>query len=447
MVQNKKNNRLGFTLVEGLVGAAVFVILALSVYRAYTSTMDVVRLSRVKIAATALGNEQFEIIRNLAYSDVGIVGGLPRGKIPATQTLNRDGKDFTVITTIRNIDDPFDGTIDGTPKDTSPADYKLAEIQITCSACKNFPPLSLTTHIAPKNLESASTNGAIFIRTLNSSGEPVTGASVHIENNQTIPVFEIDDVTNNNGLLAIVDAPPGAQAYEISVSKDGYTSEKTYALGDPENPTPNKIHATVLVQQLTETSFIIDPSATLNIMSIGTSCQAIPDIGFSLKGTKQIGSSPIIYKYDATSTTDTAGEKDITNLDSDTYDFNLTDNTYILAGTIPSPTFSLNPGETKTAKLIVAPIASSSLLVTVKDLATNVYLSEADVRITTESYDSSITTASTTDCLAQGQAFFTGLNAGNYNINVSKAGYNIYTDTLNISGDWQQKEITLTPQS
>jgi hypothetical protein len=253
-------------------------------------------------------------------------------------------------------------------------------------------------------------------------------------------------VTNNTGLLAIVDAPPGAQAYEVSVSKNGYTSDQTYPIGDPKNPTPNKPHATVLVQQLTEISFIIDPVATLNIMSIGTTCQAIPNIDFSLQGTKQIGSSPIIYKYDATSTTNGIGELTINNLDSDTYNLAFTDNTYILAGLIPGPTLTLSPGETKSAKLIVAPVASSSILVSVKDLATNSYLAGADVRLTGVSYDSTMTTASSTDCQAPGQIFFTDLTAGSYNIEVSKTGYETYTSTLNISGNWQEKDIILTPQ-
>ena len=80
--QNIKNKEGGFTLVEAIIGAAIFMILAMSVYQAYTVTMDVVRLSRVKITATALANEQFEIMRNLPYADVGIVGSLPVGKIP-----------------------------------------------------------------------------------------------------------------------------------------------------------------------------------------------------------------------------------------------------------------------------------------------------------------------------------------------------------------------------
>lgn len=382
----------GFTLVEALVSTAIFALLVVSVYQAYLVTMDVVRLSRIKVTATALANEQFEIIRNLPYADVGIVNSLPLGKIPAVQTLIRDNKEFTIKTTIRNLDDPFDGTIGGTPNDTSPADYKLVELEISCATCHNFTTLNLNTYVAPKNLESASTNGAIFVKVFDAAGQPIPGVNVHIENNQTIPHFTIDDTTNNDGLLQIVDAPPGAQAYEISVSKEGYTSDQTYAIGDPANPTPEKPHATVLVQQLTEISFIIDKISTLNITSVTDTCQAIPDIDFTLQGSKLIGTSPEILKYNETLSTDTAGEKIITDLDWDNYSLTFTDDNYNLAGAIPATTFNLDPGATQNLKLIVIPQASTSLLVTIKDTSTGLPLSQASVHLIGNNYDQTLIT-------------------------------------------------------
>lgn len=114
-----KTSKKGFTLIEVLVGAFVFVIVALSIYGVYVSILEAVRFSRVKVTITALANEQFEIARNLPYADVGIVGGLPLGKIQHSQIVSRDGKSFSIKTTIRSIDDPFDGTLGGTPNDLS----------------------------------------------------------------------------------------------------------------------------------------------------------------------------------------------------------------------------------------------------------------------------------------------------------------------------------------
>jgi prepilin-type N-terminal cleavage/methylation domain-containing protein len=181
----------GFTLIEILVGAFVFAIVALSIYGVYVSILEAVRFSRVKITMAALANEQFEIVRNLSYSDVGIVSGLPPGKIEHSQVIFRDGKSFSVETVVRSIDDPFDGTIGGTPNDLSPADYKFVGLEISCISCKNSQPLSFTTNVGPKNLESASTNGALFVLVFDATGQPVQGADVHIENNKIIPAIAI----------------------------------------------------------------------------------------------------------------------------------------------------------------------------------------------------------------------------------------------------------------
>ena len=64
----------GFSLVELLVGVAVFSVICVSVYSSYVSIFGVIHTSRSRLDAVDLANEQFEIIRNLPYGDVGIYG-------------------------------------------------------------------------------------------------------------------------------------------------------------------------------------------------------------------------------------------------------------------------------------------------------------------------------------------------------------------------------------
>ena len=382
----------GFTLVESLVGVAVFMIVVVSVYQAYTATMDAVRVSRLKVTATALANEQFEIIRNLRYEDVGVVDSIPNGKVPHIQNLVRNNTEFVVETTIRNIDDPFDGTIGGLPNDLSPADYRLAELEISCPSCRNFPPLRLTTYVGPQALEAASTNGSLFVHVFDAVGQPVVGANVHVENNQATPQIVIDDTTNNDGFLQIVDAPPGIEAYEITVSKSGYSTEKTYQVGAPGNPNPTKPHVTVALQQLTQISATIDKTSTLDISSVTDTCSPVPSIDFSLSGSKLIGTSPDVLKYSASHITNDVGRRTISNLEWDTYNLDLLDGTYDLAGTIPSLPLVLNPDVNQDFKLIVALKDPRSLLITVKDLSTQLPLSDASVRLEGTNYDTTLTT-------------------------------------------------------
>ena len=367
-------------------------IIAVSVYQAYAATINAVRVSRLKITATALANEQFEIIRNLPYTDVGVVGSIPNGQVPHLQNLVRDNTEFVVETTIRNIDDPFDGTIGGSPNDLSPADYKLAELEISCPACRNFTTLHFTTQVGPRNLETASTNGALFVQVFDASGQPVSGADVHIVNNQAVPAIVIDDTTNNDGLLQIVDAPPGVEAYEITVSKSGYSADQTYQTGAPGNPNPTKPHATVALQQLTQISFAIDRTSTLDVASVTDTCGSLPSIEFSLDSSKLIGTNPDVLKYSAPHITDGSGTKTISGLEWDTYNLNLSDGLYDLAGAVPLLPVALNPNTNQDFKLIVSPKDVRSVLVTVKDASTQLPLSDATVRLEGAGVDATLTT-------------------------------------------------------
>ena len=367
--------------MESLVGVAVFMIIAVSIYQAYIVTLNAIRVSHFKTITTALANEQFEIIRNLAYADVGIVDSVPLGKIPRTQILVRDDTEFTVVTTIRNIDDPFDGTIGGNPNDLSPADYKFVEIEISCFFCKNFQPFQFTTWVAPKALETMSTNGALFVRVFDASGQLVANADIHIENNQAAPPFVIDDTTNNDGILQIVDVLPGVEVYEITVSKSGYSTEHTYQTGALENPNPTKPHATVVNQQLTQISFTIDHTSTLDISSVRNTCNAVPSIDFLLQGSKIIGTDPDILKYSASHTTDSIGQKTITALEWDTYNSTITNSAYDLAGTIPLLPLALDPNANQNFKFVVALKDPQSLLVIVKDASSRLPLQGVQVKM------------------------------------------------------------------
>jgi len=386
-------NRRGFGLIESVIGAALFALIALSVSQLLVRVVELGRVARQRTTATALANEQFEIIRNLPFSDVGIVSGLPLGKIPATQTLVRDGLTFTVKAFVRNIDDPFDGTIGGSPNDLSPADYRLVQFEISCSACTRFTPINITTTAAPKNLESASTNGALFIKALDANGQAIAGANVHVENNAAAPAISIDDTTNANGELQLVDVPPGVETYEITVTKSGYSTDRTYKTGLAGNPNPSKPHATVAVQQLTQISFAIDRLSTISMSSVTSTCTAVPSINGSIIGSKLIGTSPDVLKYASSAfVTDGAGKRTFANMEWDTYPVTVSDSGFDLVGSIPPLPLNLNPNTTQELQLVVAPHDPSVLVVNVKDGATSLPLSGASVHLEGPSgYDQTLT--------------------------------------------------------
>jgi prepilin-type N-terminal cleavage/methylation domain-containing protein len=384
-------NKKGFTLVETLVGVAVFTVVATATYQAYVSLFQLINVNQTKIVALNLANEQFEIIRNLPYSSVGIPGGIPNGVIPHVQTVTRSNIQFTVTTTIRNVDLPFDGQIGSTTKpDLSPADNKTVDIDIDCNTCKNFQTVSLSTRVAPKNLETSSTNGALLIKVFDSNGVPVAGANVNIVNSLATSTITINDVTDVDGILTVVDAPPGVNAYKITVTKSGYSTDRTYTPGVGGNLTPTKPDATVIVQQLTQISFSIDKLSTVSFSSVTPSCTVVPNMDFSLTGEKLIGTN--IYKYFQNVSTNGSGLLSSSTIEWDSYTVKGIDSAYDIIGINPLNPIIIGPDVNQSVSLIVQPRSARTLLVTVKDSSTQLPITGATVDVAYNSYNNTQTT-------------------------------------------------------
>ena len=254
------------------------------------------------------------------------------------------------------------------PNDPSPADNKLVEVQVSCMGCRGLETIKLSTSVAPKNLETASTNGALFIKVFNADGQPVQGASVNIVNVATTSSLVIDDVTDAGGELQLVDVPPGDNAYRITVTKAGYSSDRTYPPGDVSNPSPLKADVTVLLQQVTQISFSIDELSSLSISSVGPTCATIGDFDFALTGSKMIGED--IPKYSENLETNASGLLVLDPMEWDGYSFESIDVVYDLAGLSPLNSIVLNPGATQEVQIVAVPKLPKSLLVTVKDGST-----------------------------------------------------------------------------
>ncbi|MEK7110930.1 MAG: hypothetical protein AAB867_03685, partial [Patescibacteria group bacterium] len=184
------------------------------------SVLDAIVNVELRASASSVLNQEIETIRNLPYGSVGTVGGIPAGLIPPQRSATYGARTFFLTTTVRNIDDPFDGTLGGSPNDTAPADYKLVSLEISCPTCHRFVPLFFTTTVSPKNLESASSDGSLFINVFNADGVGVSGASVRIVNASVTPSIDLTDVTNASGVLQLVGVPTSTQSYSIDISKE-----------------------------------------------------------------------------------------------------------------------------------------------------------------------------------------------------------------------------------
>lgn len=380
ILNDKKLNNNGFTIIEVLIALAIFLVIGYYVYETAGGLYEIAAKNQWRANAIAAVENEIELVRNLSYNDVGISGGYPTGKLLSQKTVTIGGINFVISTTVRNIDDPFDGTAGGNPNDTAPADYKLVEFSVNCPSCVNFVPFKMTTTAAPKNLETATQNGSLFINVFDANGQPVSQANVLVVNNALNPTISISDQTNNDGVLQLVDIPTSTEKYEITVSKNGYSSDKTYVFGAPSNPNPLKIHATVVSQQVTSISFAIDKVSSINFKTRDKMCSNIGNIDYLLEGEKLIGADPDVLKYSASSTTDSNGQKIISNLEWDNYYLSNLDSAYDIAGYFYLPPIILSPNTSTSTFWLMEIKNPKALLVTVKNSSSSL-INNASVKL------------------------------------------------------------------
>ncbi|MFA5128248.1 MAG: carboxypeptidase-like regulatory domain-containing protein [Patescibacteria group bacterium] len=388
----KKLDSRGVMIIEVIVAIAVFVVFAIGVYEGIRYLYKIVFLSRLRIIETSILAERMEIIRNVPYASVGIVGGVPSGVFSHATTTVRNGINFTLTTYIRNVDDAYDGMATGTAvKDTSPADYKLVQLEIIAQNSIQAKAVSLTTIVAPKGLEGASNNGSLFINVFDANGLAVVGANVHVVNSSTNPATVIDDVTDNDGMLRIIDVPTGTQKYLIQVSKAGYSADYSVST-TASNPSPTKPYSTVVKQTVTDISFSIDLTGAISLNTIYDNCAIAPNISWNLRGAKKIGNSPIVYKNDVVYNSGSSAVNALSNVEWDTYYLLGTTTAYSVGGTIPISPFYLSPGQTQTAYVIIQPRTTNNLLVKILDNSTNLPISSSSIRLVGAGYDKTLIT-------------------------------------------------------
>jgi hypothetical protein len=325
----------GSSLIDVIVSIGIIALLFGAIYAVYFSLIDSITSIESRSAASSALQSHIERIRGLPYESVGTIGGIPSGIIAQNESSTVGSFLFNIKTVIRNIDDPFDGTIGGSPNDTAPADYKQVTLEISCLSCTRFVPFQFTTTVAPKSLENTAATGSLFINVFDSSGVGISGASVHVVNASVTPAIDLTDTTNASGSLQLVGVATSSQNYQIFVSKDGYSSQQTYPLGGFSNPNPLLPDVTVVSQAVTTVSFSIDLTSRLSLATYTPTCQPVSDQYISISGSKIIGSNPDVLKFSTTTTTGLSGVATLSSVEWDTYLFSLfSTSTYDLADII-----------------------------------------------------------------------------------------------------------------
>ncbi len=379
----RKGKEGAFTIIEAVVAIVIFAILISGILGVTQILNRSVKLAREKTVVSSYAANELEIVRNLPYSQLGTVNGNPSGTLPDLnnpQTLTLEGTNYKVYYEVTYIDDPADGTaLAGT--DTVPNDYKQVNMYIqnlTTTVVSQF-----ISTISPKGLESLASGGALLIKVFNSQGQPVEGVSIHIENLAINPDIILDRTSDSAGQWLEVGLPSYVNGYHIVVTKAGYSSDQTYPIS-VGNPNPTKPDATIVNGTVTQVSFAIDALSNLTVKTLDTNCAAISGIGVNIRGAKIIGTSPTVYKFNNSYTSNASGLIALNNIEWDTYTPTLTSGqSYIIYGTSPIQTITVPPGTSLTYTMILGPQdpTKSSLLVIVKDASTGLALEGANVHL------------------------------------------------------------------
>ena len=424
-------------MVETLVGIGVLGLFFAAVVVILHLVLKNIGESRVRATGLALAQSRMEMVRNLPYVDVGTVGGVPQGSVQPNETVAMSGLTFTVTTSVVYIDDPYDGVA---PGDGNNADYKRRRLAVSGGGV--FPsrmPVALVTNVAPKGLETVTAGGTLLIKVFDSQGVAVTGAAVTVDNTSVNPVIHLTTLTDSSGTVSLPGSPPCVSCYQITVSKDGFSADRTYSASEVANPLQPP--ATVVEGGLTQLSFAIDRVASATLISVGSreaGYPAVSNVLFTIRGSKTIGydvNDEPVYKY-VNSTNTGGGRVTLSDLEWGGYSLDFSNSGHDLAGSYPLVPFALNPGASLEVKFVAVPRSANSLLLMLKDTATTELVASAEATLSSAQLSFTATESAGASGAADfGQAFWGGIvGSGTYDLLVNMTGYNSATSSVTISG-------------
>lgn len=186
---------------------------------------------------------------------------------------------------------------------------------------------------------------------------------------------------------------------------------------------------------LTTTDLNVTPSIESWQLSYEEADVPVSNVDFSLRGSKTIGSGPVVYKYDATHQTSAAGEWSATDIEWDEYELTVLTPGYDLAEACPAAPLIVDPDVRVNQTLTLAPTSAHSLAVRVVNPLGGA-VPRAEVHVVGGVTD---TVRATGPC---GIAYFSGLTADTYSVDVIAAGYAPASMSVDVNGATTQA-ITL----
>ncbi len=290
-----KKEQSGYTILELIVAVVVLTIIALSIMGFYSSMIQSTFLAKRKAVASSLATNQMEYLKSLPYNNLAIAGGsiVASNPLPASFTTKVNNVDYTVKTSINYSDDAYDGcgyypsaelkqkycanqpAPSGAPAtDSNPADYK--SINVTVLGKNNLKLAEVDTKISARVAETASNTGALFVKVLDESGNPLSGANVSVINSTVSPNVSVNDSTDSNGIAIFYGLPPDTSGYDYKVTAtlSGYSSLVTLPPSGTLQPTYPSLQ--LISQQSSTTTLTLKPQGQFSLIGEVTDLSGSP---------------------------------------------------------------------------------------------------------------------------------------------------------------------------
>ena len=375
----------GYTIISALTTIAILGLISIAVFSAINSLMQGSLTYRERVVISALADQYLEIARNMSYSTIGTLNGNPHGilpDLPNAKTVTVNGTTYLIYYVVSYVDDPSDGTI-ALGTDPAPTDYKQVKLYIKNTKTGALTPF--VTNIVPKGLEGLASGGALSVKVFDAVGVPVPNATLTITNALVTPSINLTRTTDASGNWIEVGLPNSVNGYHIVATKSGYSSDQTYP-STMQNPNPIKPDVTISNGAVTALSFGIDHTSAVTFNVVNQLCQPISGIPFELRGSKLVGTSPNVLKFDNTYTSDSRGQILLPLLEWDTYIPSINAPLYSVYGSSPIQQISVLPNTSQQSTFILGPSTPNSLLVIVKDQSTGQPIENATVELLSASF-------------------------------------------------------------
>jgi prepilin-type N-terminal cleavage/methylation domain-containing protein len=214
----RRADQRGFTIIEMSVALAIFSLLSVLFASQLVTNYRVYGKAKERTSAEQIASRSIERSRQLAYNDVGVVGGTPPGLLPATSTETLNGQLFTVTHSVELVDDPVPGSL------TTVANYKRLRVVVKSAGVVLSDLVTVISSTDPAVATNALMRVAVADFALN---RPLVNASVSVTKVGTSgPGASVSRLTDVGGRVEVTGLTPtdsgNDEHYVLSASLSGY---------------------------------------------------------------------------------------------------------------------------------------------------------------------------------------------------------------------------------